>query len=478
MKRRTFLRGFCTAAGAAILTPWARQALGSSGAPRRYVFVVEGNGFSPSLLMSQQTLAELIPAGVTNLEKWRSFSREYRHDSPLVIAPGELHTAKVLGPLAAKGLVNRSSVTLGLSSTITGGGHSSYCGALSSTRSSVGVPGGVTIDALLASESGVRADTPFDAVRLGLIGDKSGRLNTTTCAFGKGRPAPMLNDAHLAYRSLFAAWGNPEAFERRAALLDYAWADVNRTLSAFSGTSSERLKLEQYLESLEELQHRQGLLLARSGSVDAPDLSRVTVPDSDPMLYEHSVALQSQFDLTAAALIGGLTNVAVIGVGSGGEFYQHYNDEGGNTVGHMHTIMHSATTTTGEIVPYYQSILDRRITRRVAMIAELAAKLDAVSEEGGSMLDNTVIVYMTDNGERHHSEGIEWPVLMVGGQNLGFRNDGRTTVFPGVDHANNRQLSNLFNTLGHSAGMDLNDFGAEGPARLKEGPLSELWAAV
>ena len=46
-------------------------------------------------------------------------------------------------------------------------------------------------------------------------------------------------------------------------------------------------------------------------------------------------------------------------------------------------------------------------------------------------------------------------LLMVGGQAMGLHNDGRTTVFPGVKHANNRQLSNFYNTLGYAAGMQL-----------------------
>jgi hypothetical protein len=57
---------------------------------------------------------------------------------------------------------------------------------------------------------------------------------------------------------------------------------------------------------------------------------------------------------------------------------------------------------------------------------------------------------------------------------MGFVNDGRTTVFPGVRNAANRQVSNLFNTLGHAAGLALNDFGTEGTTRIAEGPLSEL----
>ena len=81
-----------------------------------------------------------------------------------------------------------------------------------------------------------------------------------------------------------------------------------------------------------------------------------------------------------------------------------------------------------------------------------------------------------DGLDLRDSSAVEFPVLMVGGENMGLKNDGRTTVFPGVSNSNNRQLSNLFNTLGYAAGMTLDDFGTEGPSRIAPGPLSELWS--
>ena len=38
-------------------------------------------------------------------------------------------------------------------------------------------------------------------------------------------------------------------------------------------------------------------------------------------------------------------------------------------------------------------------------IIELARALDAVPEEGGTLLDHTVLVYVGDNGETHHASG-------------------------------------------------------------------------
>lgn len=107
-----------------------------------------------------------------------------------------------------------------------------------------------------------------------------------------------------------------------------------------------------------------------------------------------------------------------------------------------------------------------------------AYPLAATPEVGasGSMLDHTAIVFMSDNGEQHHSTAAEWPTLVLGGNALGLLTDGRTVIYPEMGQTNNRQVSNLFNTLGHAAGdADFNTFGNEGPTRIAPGPLSELY---
>jgi hypothetical protein len=120
------------------------------------------------------------------------------------------------------------------------------------------------------------------------------------------------------------------------------------------------------------------------------------------------------------------------------------------------------------------------VTRKhVELIAKLARTLAKTPEvnASGTMLDNTVIVYMSDNGEQHHSTGREWPVLLLGGNALGLRTDGRTVIFPEAGQPSNRQISNLFNSLGHAAGdANFNTFGNEGAARIAPGPLTEIFA--
>ena len=52
--------------------------------------------------------------------------------------------------------------------------------------------------------------------------------------------------------------------------------------------------------------------------------------------------------------------------------------------------------------------------------------------DGSTMLDNTAIVFVPDNGEQHHSTASDFPTLLLGGNAMGLRTDGRTVIYPGL----------------------------------------------
>ena len=475
MKRRTFLRGMGAVLSGSLFSPLIRQAYAQDmEPPRRFIFILEGNCIEPINFMTPATLGALTDAARGNPAGRRFFPRQYGHDEP-IIRNDSLALAPSLNLLDGAAdqieLTNRSSVVLGLSSTVTGGGHWTNFGALSCTRSTGYRAGGPTIDALLATLPSVRRDAPFDAVRVGVHAYEKA-MNTRTCAYGVGRSAPVITDPSIAFTNLFGVVGDAAsraAFARKGLLLDYARADVNAALATFSGNSRERAKLETYIASLETVQMRQQRLSALSPAL--AEVVPVSPAESDLYGSEDPLQrLQVQFDLVQAGLIGGLTNVAVIAVGTGGGFdipYPTLNQDFSR-----HALHHMTEMPPEVAIPVIQAA-----TRDlVGKAAGLARALARVPEGNGTMLDNTLICVMSENGEQHHSEGLEWPALLIGGQGMGFRNDGRTTVFPRMDTAGHRQISNLFNTFGHAAGIDLNDFGGEGSARIALGPLDEILA--
>lgn len=475
LTRRGFLHGM--GAGALASLGGLRWSRASSATPCRFVFVIEGNCVEPAALLSEPARAALDASNTKVIGSSRWWYNGYQHGTPIEVEDAALETAPALGSLAGSAglpsLLEKSAVVYGLSNRIAGGGHSSFSGGLSCTRPARSVPNAITIDAYLAALPQVVGATPFDAVRLGVTPISSSgaqRLDFGVCAYGPNRAAPLLTDPVDGFGFLFSSVGDAAqqaAFERRSELLEFAQGATNDKLSCFKGGAEEKAKLAEYLIATEALLARQSTLLTMAPTLNAVKPEN---PGEDNLLKysstSHFERLQAQFALVEAALVGGLTNVAVVGIGTG-ERFDFPNP--GKTSLHRHDLHHQSGGS-ASLVNTIHSISGDYIS----MVAGLARTLDAIGEGSGTMLDHTVIVYMGDNGEQHHSTGSEWPVLLIGGGALGLQTGNRTVVFPGLAAMAHQHLSNLFVTFAGLAGDSIDTFGNDSTAPL--GPLPELLA--
>ncbi len=112
-------------------------------------------------------------------------------------------------------------------------------------------------------------------------------------------------------------------------------------------------------------------------------------------------------------------------------------------------------------------------------IGRVAAKLRAVPEGDGTMLDNTLILYLSDAAEKHHGSCLEWPFILLGGLGVvsGSTRGGRYLQYPGYGKQGHRTIGNLYNTLMHLAGKPQDEFGrldVNLNTATQRGPLSEL----
>lgn len=487
MKRRHFLATLGLGAGAPLLSPLFSSILraqeNNTSLPRRFVIFVEGNGVEANAVVSPNVWSAIESAGGS---KKRYAYTGYNHESALEIEGAALGDAKSLSSLKGDAnnvsLENKSALIMGLSSKIAGGGHSTGHGALSSTRMRKVGPGGPTIDAVLSTAPELEGLTPFRAIRLGV---ETGGASVVygTCAFDTGKPAPTIINPTAAFNVLFGSvstGSGQKVFQEKSALLDFTRADINRALNALPGSSPERQKLEDYLASVEALITRQSVIESMSEQLAA-------VKPSEPSEATHYASadpferMRAHTDLAIASLLGGLTQVVVITMGANGShgFSMEYPSltsryPGGKVLA-GHDLRHAAEHGDAASQDVLHGVTDAYVTE----MARMARALDAVPEYGqsGSMLDHTVMLYMSSNGEKHHSKAEEWPMLLMGGSALGVRTDGRAVVFPRVGKDRHRQVSNIFQTLGHVAGLDLDEFGEEGTKRVEPGPLSELWNA-
>jgi hypothetical protein len=92
-------------------------------------------------------------------------------------------------------------------------------------------------------------------------------------------------------------------------------------------------------------------------------------------------------------------------------------------------------------------------------VADLARRMSAIKEGNGTLLDNTLIVYLSDSAEEHHGRGMQWPMVLVGNLGGRLKTAGRFLQYPGYKKAGHRTMSNFFLALLHAAGDKREKFG-------------------
>ena len=457
LNRRALMKGVSFGAGNLLLAPlFARiraEAAGIDSRPVRFVFVVEGNGLPPE---------HVHPQGIEFLNREQ---RDRFEEFPLDGCT--LPTA--LEPVAKD--QGRITIVQGLSGKICGGGHSNNFGALGAFpgKGGVGNSGQAiaeTVDAALAK----RLPGIFPVVGLG-ISDRPEHSTIYNCsAWGRDQKLPTQCRPDLAYATLFGSVAQGDGRQDFLAgqnLLDFMADDVRRMKARMGSADVE--KLDSYLGAYETLRDRQRRLVevrdTLGGVAPVPDDKYASAVETD--------RLDAHFDLAAAALIGGLTSVVTIASGVGDPFFS-VRFKGLGIELDKHSIGHGGSFGTLTSTECYAKI--RRF--HFSQIAKLMDRLRAVREGDGTMLDNTLVVYLSDAAESHHSRCWEWPFVLIG--DLGGRlRAGRYLRYPDYGRQGHRTMNSLYVTLLQAAGAKQDTFGQRDPLLDgidQNGPLAELLA--
>ena len=465
INRRDLLRNASFGAGALTLSPilgqLETQAAGRK-LPPRFVFVVEGNGLEQQHITPIGYKRPHVSAGNPKIPNMQGVTELVNEPHAGKELPESLHPIKAWR--------DRLTIVHGLSGRIAGGGHSNDFGALGAYNcgsgvGSSGTPKEETIDVALGKKLG----GIFTHIGVG-ISDRAEHDVIYNCsAWGKSQPTPTICQPMTAYGTLFGsvAGGNSKAeFNARTNLLDFLRDDVKRLRGQVA--ASEKDKLEAHLKGYEDMRNRQSRLGEIEGTL------RRTAPRVDDKFKSEveSDRLDAQFDIAAAALIGGLTNSITIASGVGNPYFSVRFTGLGIDLG-KHSIGHG-----GGFKGMSPDQLKVKIHKfHFQLIADLMKKLEAVPEGDGTMLDNTVIVFLSDAAEMHHSRCGQWPMVLIPGKNTGLVG-GQYIDFPHYMQDGHREIGNLYTTLLHAAGDGRKFFGVH-DAMLKgnstsDGPLPEL----
>ena len=452
--RRSFLKGVSLGTGGLLLAPLlqkvAAAAEGKVTPPKRLIFFVFDNGFKDD---------GAVPVGTDLVsDKTRQFSLK-GHKLPLDIEP--------FAPFQ-----DRMTLLHGLRSH-TAVDHGGFFAALSGSAGNKHTPQAESIDAAIAKI----APGVFPLLHLGIGG---GTTAYCCSAWGKNRPIAALCRPELAYESLFGNVGaTRNDFAARKNLLDFVTDDVRQLKSEIVGP--ERELVDSHLEAIESLSKRDGLLANKfdTGALKkhAPKLEPAGTRNETVPAGSMTETVAAQCDIAAAALLAGLTNVVTITAGLCG-IAPNYS---GISDVHPHGIGHGLF----DILSKYHNFL-------ATQAARMLTKLQETKEGTGTMLDNTLLVFMSDSANQQHSwKGANWPFVLVGnlggklksGQFLsypvraqGAGSDGGNQTF-GTAHDTNPAINALYCTLLHAVGAPRDTFNRspsapDAPALY--GPLPEL----
>ena len=189
--------------------------------------------------------------------------------------------------------------------------------------------------------------------------------------------------------------------------------------------------------------------------------------------------LEAHFDMAAAALIAGLTNVITIDADDLGGHYTGLGlgEKSIHGIGHLSDDFKKGRDT--NFADGTDGIGARNIVRKfqIDLIAGLAEKLRKVPEGDGNMLDNTLIVFLSDAGHVHHANYQHFPLVTVGNIRKKLKT-GRYLHFPSYGLAGNRTMGSYYLSLLEAAGKGRKNFGQidlKLPKQQQEEALSELF---
>ncbi len=460
--RRHFVKGLSLGAGLPILTPILGQleceanGFATHKPPRRFVFVAVSSGIMPS----EVELPSLIGS---NPDEYQNLSLQEQELEPS------------MQPLNS--LKEYLSIIQGLSGKMCAGGHTGNYGALGVWRApgekGAPPPKRATVDWLLSQMH----PAAINHLATGLTGGWGSRITQGVVyphisAAGPQKTIPFQASPDIVFEQLFGSVASKDRYSRekllsKKNLLDFMAQDIKKTQKALP--TQEKNKLDHYLDALEGLKDQDVKIAGLRESLErnVPEFTNKYTSE------ETEVRQEAHFDLIAAALISGVTNVVTMKIDNSATFYRGLgiNEKSVHGIGHNE----SSNGKTGQEC--------RNIIRRhhFKIIAHLANKLKSVPEGDGNMLDNTMIVYISPSGDQHHGKLDSWPMVVIGGCGKQLKIPGRYVQFPSYGHKDHRTIGNWWTGVLNAFGNPIAHYGDFDPGLMKggfdqEGPIPEIIA--
>lgn len=440
INRREFFKKTALGTTGLALTPsfnhlQAAPVVGADGPPHRFVFIRKSNGNLPQ----QFTLPSFGEKERKMDQEKRAFEADLdKHELPIWLRGLDAHKENM-------------TILHGISMSVSGGGHFSYSGCLGAYKAGRNILSNIkraTVDFELAR----LFPSPFGHVEMSLA-VPHGRDHRTGIVSGYSAPGPQQRnycyaDPMTAYRELFKSVTDQGAVASDNTLLDYLRDEESSRLTGLDG--EERLKIDNQVRALEAIRQRNEKVAALGDTI------KKFLPGIDPV-HENggpdATLPQKQAaytDVIVAALASGLTNAVTYTI----------DDLGTNIT----TLPENQTKTSIHAVGHANddgafAIRNAIKTHHMKQVETMVTRLKAIPEGGGTMFDNTTIIYLPETGAGHHSPDTEAPMVVLSGRNSRLDLAGRYIRLPFHGTPGHQTLSNWYTTLLNAYGNPVEHYG-------------------
>ncbi|MED5199841.1 MAG: DUF1552 domain-containing protein [Gemmatimonadota bacterium] len=437
ISRRTVLRGI----GASVALPFldimeplalAAQAAAPMADPvKRLAYIYFPNGIPRGAWYPEETAAD---GRLIRLNEWMSPLEPFKED---ILIPSNLWTPQ------GNGHVN------GPPTWLTG----------QSYRSRAVNAGGVSADQLAARHLG--EETLLPSLELSLQGEGYFSNSLPRNAISWSAPdRPMARE--IEPRAVFdRMFRPPSGGVTDRSVMDAVLVDA-RTLRGYT-SKADQYRLDEYFESIRALERRIEFSEARSGQMRSDGALTDTMMTPTPGIpADHQSYVRLMLDLMIAAFQSDATRVATFMLDHGQS--NRYFDFIPDVQGTWHALSHyqnaSGKTEDDDGITTWESVESKRamyaevIRWHHAQVAYLLDRMKSIVEpNGGTLLDNSMILYGASLGDGNEHDANDLPTLLAGG------GGGTITTGRYIENAEPTDLAGLHLSLLQRMGVEIDEFG-------------------
>ena len=418
---------------------------GATGGTPRFIFLRKSSGISPKWI---------VPPSINDKPGAMEASLD-RHDLPDWMSPLTKHKKHLT-------LLN------GLSARMCSMGHAAFQGPMAVCKAQGGRADSIP-RASVDVELGRLFPTPFSHLEF-MSNNLKGVVDGLS-SFGPRQPNFAFASPRAAYDTLFAVASKDKNVqvknELEASMYKFLHGNLAETSQRIQRKENFR-KYDAYTQSVDSVIKRNEQLYKMRDQIKkhAPTLSGEILDDNYDVKEQHEAFV----DLALASMYAGLSNsvtitldvlyTVVTGVFDKAPIQLHH-------IGHNKDLGGLSAVKVREILrKHHMSLVDR-----------LVNGLKKMPEGNGTMFDNTIIMYLPENGEAHHSKGTAVPFVILSGDKVKLDiGGGRYIRLAEYQNKEHKTLGNFYTTLLNAYGNSIKHYGDldVGLKIDQEGPIKQL----